>query len=349
MWTSEAEKAPLKRRAARRARSTVPITWDALPVPLVLAIVYFLLSSPGAYAQGAPERYQTQEERIHFGDLIDIDVVGSLEFDWRGRLSPEGFLDGPERLASPVFALCRTESEVAAAVREGYSKVLRSPNVVVRIIDRSNRALAYIDGAVRTPQRLQLRRRLSLPELIVLSGGITDASSGEIVIFRPPNVNCREAAETSFENASTQAPRRLSVKIPDLLSGKTGADFQVLPGDIVTVVEAGPVFVSGDVRTPRRLNITPEMTLSRAVAAAGGAVKPFNGQTVRVYRRGVTEPITFDLSKIASGSQPDPKLEPFDVVEVEQKGVDPKRLALPESAADRRSEGLSKLPLRIVD
>ena len=39
---------------------------------------------------------ESEVNLIHSGDLIDVDVVGSIEYDWRGRLNPEGFLDGIE-------------------------------------------------------------------------------------------------------------------------------------------------------------------------------------------------------------------------------------------------------------
>src|SRR5688572_12535390 len=120
----------------------------------LLALAIMVLSAHTAQGQEktVPEA-GTFGEQIHYGDLVEVDVVGSLDFDWRGGLTPEGFLDGLERAESPVYALCRSEGEVATAVAERYRRILRDPNVVVRILDRSNRALAYISGAVKTPQR----------------------------------------------------------------------------------------------------------------------------------------------------------------------------------------------------
>ena len=144
-------------------------------------------------------RGQTSSDLIHFGDLIDVDVVGSLEFDWCGTLTPEGFLDGYDKLPEPILALCRSEDDVAKAIADEYKTVLKDPRVVVRVLDRSNRAVAYLEGAVKFPQRFQLRRRVRLNELIILSGGITDRSNGEIRIFRPQNLNCESAAEPAGE------------------------------------------------------------------------------------------------------------------------------------------------------
>lgn len=285
------------------------------------------------------------QELIHFGDVVDVDVVGSFDHDWRGGLTPEGFLDGNEKLTTPVHALCKTESVVAAAIKEQYGRVLRNPTVVVKIIDRSNRALAYVNGAVQTPQRLQLRRALSLTELIVFAGGITDRSNGEITIFRPPNVNC-----LSSTGQTGQEPKRLVIKIADLLGGMAESNPTVLNGDIVTVTEAPPVFLTGGVAARKRLNLTPDLTLSRAVAAAGGVANRDGGVKVRVYRRkSETTVLEFDLKSIQQGKAEDPKLEPYDVVDVEERGKPARKPVLSRFGSERDNGASSKLPLRIVD
>lgn len=287
------------------------------------------------------------QERVHYGDVVDVDLIGSFDRDWRGSIDPEGFLSGNDKLTTPVYALCKTEAEVAAAIREQYGRILREPVVVVRIIDRTNRALAYVNGAVRTPQRLQLRRTLRLTELIVFAGGITDSSSGEITIFRPPNVNC--VSEDAAQSSSSQEPKRISVKISDVLGGVSGSNPTILNGDIVTVTEAPPVFLTGGVASPKRLNLTPDLTLSRAIAAAGGIANGENGRKVRIYRRkSETAVLEFDLRAIREGKAEDPKLKPYDVIEVEDRGG-ARRPAPVSFGPETDEQNRSKLPLRIVD
>ena len=59
----------------------------------------------------------SRSKLIHHGDLIEIDVIGSFEFDWRGTLNPEGFLDGMDKIPEQVFALCKSEADLAAERR----------------------------------------------------------------------------------------------------------------------------------------------------------------------------------------------------------------------------------------
>ena len=141
---------------------------------------------------------------IHLGDLVDVDVLGSFEYDWRGTLTPEGFLNGLDLLEERVFGLCRTEEEVAQEIAKGYGKFLREPKVVVKILDRSNRPNSTLFGAVKNPQRFQIKRLVHLNELIILAGGFTDKASGEIQIFRRASLSCA-SLKTEKEQALREA------------------------------------------------------------------------------------------------------------------------------------------------
>jgi Periplasmic protein involved in polysaccharide export len=303
--------------------------------------------------------------KIHFGDLIDVDVVGSTEYDWRGTITPEGFLSGLDFIEEPVYALCRTEEDVARQIEKGYGKFLREPKVVVRILDRSGRPTSVLYGAVRTPQRFRIERPVRLNELIVLSGGITERASGEIQIFRPEYLSCeavRNDAETSAANENDKrerfvATRRtggasyMTIKIADLLAGKNEANPLILAGDIVTVLEASPVYVIGGVVNPRQIPFRPQMTLSRAVASSGGLTKDADEKRVTIFRRssGETKIFEFDLTEIEAGSAEDPILQPYDIIEVGQKGKAKRKLPPVVKTYENAGSDAQTLPLRIVD
>ncbi len=301
---------------------------------------------------------QYQSNLIHFGDVVDVDVVGSFEFDWRGTLTPEGFLNGLEKLGDQVYALCRNESDLAREIENGYRKILRDPKVVVKIVDRSNRAMAILEGAVKNPQRFQIRRPVRLNELFSFSGGITDRASGDILIFRPPGVNCARRIEKKsdaggeFVQASQgNGPQMLNIRISDLLSGKTEANPQILSGDIVTVLEAAPIYVMGGVGSPRQIFSRSKITLTRAIASAGGLSKNAREEEVTIYRREAkkTSIIEANLKEIRDKQAEDIVLKAFDIIEVGQKGREKRKFppVLSTSAADG-SRPVS-LPVRIIE
>jgi protein involved in polysaccharide export with SLBB domain len=295
-----------------------------------------------------------QAALVHFGDLIEVDVIGSYEFDWRGSLTPEGFLDGFDSIPEPIYALCQTETDLTAVIEKELAKNLRDPKVAVRILDRSNRAVAFLSGAVRSPKRFQIKRKVRLNELLVLSGGITDRSSGEISIFRPANLNCTEPRKnTGGEFLKASQPggaETFNIKIADILRGEQAANPEILSGDIVTVSEALPVYVIGGVNAPQQIPLRNQLTLSRVIAMAGGLAKEGNS-SVTIFRRELRETklITADLQKIAAGQADDPAVKAFDIIDVPQKGKPARSRPPVIDKGGPLTLTLAGLPLRIVD
>lgn len=291
-------------------------------------------------------------DRVHAGDVIDVDVVGGFEFDWRGTLSPEGklVLDG---FSETVDGLCRTEAEIASDVKRVYSSLLRDPVITVRIIDRSNRPLARIDGAIKTPARFRILRPVHLRELIVRSGGLTDAASGEITLFRPAGLGCPEPGPADNESADPPKDNgslMLNIKISDLLNGGDGSDPVILSGDVITITRTAPFYVIGAVNNPGPVYSHTEMTLSRAVASAGGPAKDADLGKVTIFRRDEsgTKVIDIDLEKVKRDAAGDETLQQFDIIEVASKGGSKRKyppVIVSDEAADRKTE----LPLRVID
>jgi protein involved in polysaccharide export with SLBB domain len=310
------------------------------------------------------EDQKSERELIHSGDLIDVDVVGSTEYDWRGTLTPEGFLSGINFTGNPIYALCQTEESVALTIITSYGKILREPKVVVKILDRSNRPVSVLYGAVKKNQRFQIKRPVWLNELIIVSGGFTDKVSGEIQILRPPNINCEKETSKPLESPAasvektekitqanrTDETRYINIKISDLLSGKKEANPQILSGDVITVLEAKPVYVIGGVGTPKQIPLRTQITLSRAIDSAGGLTKGADAKKIIIFRKiGETKIIEADLDKIKANQAEDIILQAFDIVEVTQTGREKRKFPPIINVNDLSGKVAGNLPLRIVD
>lgn len=320
----------------------------------------------------------SEQQLIHFGDLIDVDVIGSTEYDWRGTLNAEGFLNGINFTQNPIYGLCQTESDVAAKIAAEYGRILRAPSVAVKILDRSNRAVAILYGAVRKNQRFQIERPVRLGELIVRAGGFTERASGTIQILRAPNSNCEReiakqtavdaiAADTEIAAAvvaptiekttqtAQQETQSINVEIGDLLAGKKEANPQILSGDIVTVLESKPIYVIGAVGAPKLISVRAQIiTLSRAVDSAGGLAKNADPTKITIFRRetvgGEARTIDADLVKIKAGVAEDVVLQAFDIVEVAQNGSSKRKFSpLLNAGGEARERAARNLPLQIID
>lgn len=305
----------------------------------------------------------SEADLIHLGDLIDIDVVGSLEYDWRGAPNAEGFINIGYN-ENPIYVLCRDENAIAVEVEKAYAKILREPKVNVKILDRSNRPVATLYGAVRTPQRFRLNRPVFLNELIINSGGFTEKVSGEIQILRPKNLNCLNetvakenlnTVEKKVENqqsiAAEENSQYINIKISDLIAGKKEANPQILSGDVITVSEAESVYVTGGVVNPRQIPFRSQITVSRAVASAGGLSKDALAQKVTIFRREnkSTKIIEVDLDKVKTNPAEDVVLQTADIIEVAQKGRTTRKYSPIVKTGDATGKSTSELPLRIID
>lgn len=329
-----------RKRLLRRSRK-VEVFFFAFDAPryfLIRVLLGLLLCGAGPLCAQSDE---SSHDRIHPGDLIEVDELGGFDYDWRGRLDTEGFLDGLSRVADPVFARCKSPAELGEILRVTYSKTLRDPRVVVRILDRSQRPFAILDGAVRRPLRLQIRRNVRISELAVIAGGFTDRASGEISIVRPPYQSCANAGNSADV---------ISIKVSDILSGAPEADALVFPGDIVTIRMVEPVYVIGGVNRPGRVDWRDGATVSRVVAAAGGVSGRGVSGRVSIFRKEATlnRVIDVDLDKILSGAAEDVVVGPRDIIDVPLKGrprsTGPPELDVVEPVADR-----SVLPIRVID
>lgn len=300
-------------------------------------IVASLCCILNAYSQAGP----ASDDLIHHGDLIEVDELGGFDYDWRGRLNPEGYLDGFSRIVEPIPALCKSPTQLAEAIREIYAKTLREPKVVVRILDRSQRPVAILDGAIRQPMRLQIRRPVNLSELAVVSGGFTDRASGEITVLRPPNQSC----DSPVSSATV-----IKVRISEILAGSEEANILIRSGDIVTVESVEPIYVVGGVNRPGKLDWREGATLSRVVAAAGGVSDRGVSGDVTVFRRIASNSLVIEtnLDKVTSGDAKDVEIRPFDIIDVPVRGTR-KRSSPPVVETGERAATQQPLPLRVIN
>lgn len=312
-----------------------------------------------------PEISVDRNDLVHFGDLIDVDILGSTEYDWRGTLTPEGFLDGIEFTDDNVFGLCRTGESIAAEIAKSYGKFLKNPQIVVSILDRSKRPVSMLLGAIKFPQKFSIKRKVNLAELIVLSGGFTEQASGEIRILRRIDSSCSSKseraksiggeAETHSESfikiRQDNGTEIINIEISELLSGGNEANPQIVYGDIVTVLDAEPIYVIGGVVNPKKILQRTKLSVSRAIASAGGLTENADGKRVTIFRREgrITRLIKVDLDLIELGKSDDIILRAYDVIDVSEKGRDEKKYPPVLNFEDREIGKQRDLPTRVID
>jgi polysaccharide export outer membrane protein len=263
------------------------------------------------------------------GDVIELRVFGEPQFDGSYDVDSEGKVTIPF-IDQPLEVRCRHIAEVRKEVVTALAKFLRSPQVYMRIKEQHSRRRAVVYGAVRTPLPFELHRRARLLELLSNSGGVTEQSNGTIQITHTETAVCPEPDEITEAKSSVQGVDALGIpyavyKVADLKLGKPEANPFIRPGDIVYVAEASPIYVTGSVVSPQGLYLREHLTLTTALAMVGGLKKEAKTSEVRILRQKPDgtgrDLITADYRKIQRKQQADIELQPYDVIEVGEKGL----------------------------
>ena len=141
----------------------------------------------------------------------------------------------------------------------------------------------------------------------------------------------------------------INIKISDLLRGKENP--QIFSGDIITILEADPIYIIGGIAAPKRISSRTKTTLSRAIASAGGFAKDAEPENITIFRRegNETKIIEAKYEDIEKNADKDILLLPFDVVDVGVKGRGKSKLAPVVREEDFAVKTEANLPLRIID
>jgi polysaccharide export outer membrane protein len=297
---------------------------------LCLVAPLSLLAQDGGQSQGASvlaaSSIDTQGIKKYVlgpGDTLDVRVFGQPDLNWVGEVDNEGKLSSLPFIEKPIVAQCRTDKEVQKDIIAAYSKFLKSPQISVRVTGRNSRPPATVLGAVLAPTRAQMQRRVRLNELIAASGGLTERANGDIQVLHTEPVMCPEPGEVvePLYTADGLNPSVLKIyKFSDLLAGNPEANPVIRPGDIINVMDAKPVYITGFVGQPQPVLLRDGLTLSMAVAMVGGPRPEAKTNDVRILRKkpGSADPeiMRVDLGAIKKKKKPDVLLMPYDVIEV---------------------------------
>lgn len=260
------------------------------------------------------------------GDILDVRVFGQADLNSTVEVDADGNISSLPFIEAPIRAKCRNEKDIQASITEAYSKYLLKPRVSVRITERRSRQPAVIFGAVRTPQRVDMRRRVRLHELLATSGGITQNASGTIQIMHTEPEMCAEPEKTTGQPPGPADIGQLEIyQISDVKTGQDKADPYVRPGDVVIVTEGEPIYITGAVVQPHEMTLKDGLTLGRAIMMSGGTTRLAKSNDVHIYRvkegKIGSEDVKVNYDAIRKGQEKDILLKAYDIVDVRQAGT----------------------------
>lgn len=260
--------------------------------------------------------------RIGPGDVLAVQVFDYPQLSREAvRVDGHGFIEMP-LIDGDIQAACQTENELAKELATRYLKYQRNPHVDIFVKEYNSQPVAVI-GAVGKPGRFQLQRRIRLLELISFAGGPSDKAGRRIQIAHTGvGAMCNDAGIVAPSN--DVIPDFEIYNLYDTLLGATKSNPFVRPGDIITIPEAEQAFVVGNVFKPSIIPLKETITVSQAVAMAGGLLPDTKTDRIRIIRKGTGEgnqsEILVNLKAVSQHRAEDVMLQSGDIVDVPISG-----------------------------
>lgn len=158
------------------------------------------------------------------GDTVEMFVWGNPEVTRTVQVRPDGKFSAP--LVEEVAASGKTPFQLARDIEKELQKYIRNPLVTVIV---SNFVGPYgeqvrVIGQAAKPFAVAYKDNMSLLDLMILVGGVTDYAAGN----RAKIIRTANGAQQEF-----------AVRIDDLLNdGDITANVNLLPGDVLIIPEA---------------------------------------------------------------------------------------------------------------
>ena len=157
------------------------------------------------------------------GDTLSIVVWRNPELSTAVPVRPDGRITTP--LVEDMVAQGKNPSELAREIETALKKYLQDPvvTVVVQNFGGGNSEQVRVLGQAVKPATLPYRQNMTLLDVMISVGGLTDFAAGNrAVLIR--------AAENN---------KAYNVRLADLIKrGDVGANVQVLPGDVIIIPES---------------------------------------------------------------------------------------------------------------
>lgn len=170
----------------------------------------------------------SNHENYHYyigpGDQLEIFVWRNPEVSASVIVRPDGMINTP--LVEDIKVSDKRPSQVARELEKALSEYIKNPIVTVSISEFKgpfNEQVRVI-GAAANPQTLPYSEDMTLLDLMISVGGLTEFANGNRAIL------------TRVEN---NEQRQYTIRIEDLIQdGDLTANIDILPGDIVIIPEA---------------------------------------------------------------------------------------------------------------
>lgn len=266
-------------------------------------------------------------------DQLAIVIYGQEKLNRELRVNGQGEITMP--LVGVVKVGGLAPQEIEKRLIELYdARFLVNPQITVEVKEYRHQRVA-VTGAVAKPGSYEIIGPRTLLEVLSLAGGFSNqgsptgggAQAGDVVnVIR--HQNAPDVATSMKAAASKPFASKTETMVIDLRRLVSGREPQlnitIKNGDVIHVPFAGTAYVLGGVRKPGNIAVKENLTVSQAVAMAGGIDPILGTNNITIMRfddQGRPISIKTNLSNIIARNDPDLPLKDSDVVVVNESAL----------------------------
>jgi polysaccharide export outer membrane protein len=253
-----------------------------------------------------PAKVNPNDYHVGPEDLLDVQFFGQEDLNRQVRVDGEGEVTLP--LVGAVKVAGFTPKTIEKRLMEAYgARYLRSPQINLSVKEYRHQRVS-VTGAVDKPGYYEIIGPRKLLEVLAMAGGLQDKGA---------NSKAGDVVQVIRERGN---PHTLIIDLKRMqVKGDPQLNVNIHSGDVVHVPFAGNAYVLGGVRMPGCVAVRDNLTLSQALAMAGGADPVLANNQITVMRLDDNRnpiTITAHLNKVLSRQEPDVTLKDNDVVVV---------------------------------
>ena len=271
---------------------------------------------------------QYKDYKVGQEDLLTVTVLGQDKLSREVRVSGQGEISLP--LVGTVKVAGFTTQEIERRLQELYgSQYLVNPQINVAVKEYHHQRVA-VTGAVEKPGSYEIIGPRTLLEVLAMAGGFSSkpgSQAGDTLnLIRHQNApDLAKSAKISSIQPFSPKTETIVIDLRRLVSGQAPElNLPVKNGDVVHVPFAGTAYVLGGVRRPGQVSVKENLTVSQAVAMAGGVdpiLGTYNITIMRFDDQGKPTSIAVNLKDIVARADPDLPVKDNDVVVVNESGL----------------------------
>lgn len=280
----------------------------------------------------SPRQAVAQDYIISPDDVLDIYVLDVAELSRTYRVSPTGLIEVP-LITKPISAAGLTPEQLAQVISDQLrtAGMVDHPQITIQVTSSRLHSVA-IAGAVKKPQIYPILGKTTLLDALSQAEGLADDAGNTAIITRG-DIALRalgSAQATDIDNDKLMAmanpnlnPHKITVDLNRLLEGgDSSLNYDLYPGDRVTVQRAGIVYVVGAVNRAGGFVLKDDreqMTVLKALALAEFVTSTAETKKAVIIRKspkvaGGTLEIPVKLNKIIDGKAKDRVLLANDIL-----------------------------------